>query len=96
MARSRKWQNPLKLALRYQALLANGKTKTDIARMMGSSRARVTQVMNLLNLHSEIQEYLNNSGRGMDTKLLTERRLRDIAVIHDREGQLTAFRKLIS
>jgi len=40
-ARRRKWQNPLRLALRYQALLENGKSKADIAGMMGSSRARV-------------------------------------------------------
>ena len=90
-----KWQNPLKLALRYQALLEGGKTKADIARIIGSSRARVTQVMSLLKLHPDIQVYLNNTKHDLDTELLTERRLRDIAAIQNSEDQLTAFRKLI-
>jgi len=89
-----KWQNPLKLALRYQALLEGGKTKADIARIMGSSRARVTQVMSLLKLHPDIQVYLNNTKHDLNTELLTERRLRDIAAIQNSEDQLTAFRKL--
>ena len=81
--------------MRYQALLDKGKTKADIARIMGISRARVTQFMNLLELHPEIQKYLNNTKYESDNKLLTERRLRDIAIIQSNEDQLTAFRKLI-
>jgi hypothetical protein len=95
MERSYKWQTPLRLALKYQILLENGRTKADIARIMGSSRARVSQVMGLLKLHPEIQEYLNNSEYNLDTKLLTERRLRNIAAIQNSEDQLAAFRKLI-
>lgn len=95
MERSRKWQDPLGLALRYQALLENGMTKVDIARMMGSSRARVTQVMSLLNLHPDIQEYLNNAKCKPDTKLITERGLRRIATIQDSNEQLRAFGMLI-
>ncbi len=58
---------------------------------MGSSRARVSQVMSLLNLHPEIQEYLKNAEYNLDAKPLTERRLREIAVIHDGKEPLTAF-----
>ena len=96
MARSHKWQNPLRLALRYQAFLEDGKTKADIARIVGSSRARVTQVMSLLKLHPEIQVYLNDTKHDLNAKLLTERRLRDVAAIQNSEDQLAAFRKLIS
>ena len=75
--------------------MENGKTRADIARTMGSSRARVTQIMSLLKLHPKIQDYLNNAKHDLDTKLLTERRLRDVAVIQNSEDQLEAFRKLI-
>ena len=75
--------------------MEQGKTKAEIARIAGVSRARVTQVMSLLNLHLEIQEYMNNAKHDLDAKLLTERRLRDIAAIQNSEDQLTAFRKLI-
>ena len=51
--------------------------------------------MSLLNLHSEIQEYLNNAEHSLDMQLPTERRLRDITIIQDSEDQLAAFRKLI-
>ena len=93
--RSHKWQNPLRLASKYQTLLDNGKTKADIARTMGISRARVTQVMSLLKLHPEIQDYLNNTKHSLDAKPLTERKLRDIAAIQSNEDQLTVFHKLI-
>ena len=63
--------------------------------MLGVSRARVTQVMNLLDLHPDIQKYLNNAKHNLGAKLLTERRLRDIAIIQNSEEQLAAFRKLI-
>jgi len=91
-----KWENPLKLAFYYRELMEQGKTKAEIARTAGVSRARVTQVMNLLNLHPEIQRYLNKSEHELDAKLLKQIRLRDIAVIHNTEEQLAAFRKLIS
>jgi hypothetical protein len=95
MERNHKWQNPLKLASKYQAFLKSGKTKADIARMVGSSRARVTQIMSLLSLHPDIQEYLNNAKHDLGMKLLTERKLREIAIIQDSNEQLRAFGKLI-
>ncbi|MFC1715298.1 hypothetical protein ACFL6S_16635 [Candidatus Poribacteria bacterium] len=96
MEQNHKWQNPLRLALGYQTLLENGKTKADIARMMGSSRARVTQIMSLLELHPDIQKYLNDTKNDLDAKLLTERKLRGIAAIRSSEDQLATFHELIS
>jgi len=90
-----KWENPMKMAFHYRELVEQGRTKAEIARMAGISRARVTQVMNLLNLHPDIQEYLKDTKRCLDAKLLTKRRLRHIAVIQNSEEQLTAFRELI-
>jgi hypothetical protein len=63
--------------------------------MMGISRARVTQIMSLLNLHPDIQEYLNNTKHDLNAGLLTERRLRGIAIIQNSEDQFAAFRKLV-
>ncbi|MFC1715293.1 hypothetical protein ACFL6S_16610 [Candidatus Poribacteria bacterium] len=79
----------------YRELVEQGRTKVEIAGMAGISRARVTQVMNLLNLHSEIQNYLSDAEHGLGTELLTKRKLRDVAAIQNSEEQLAAFRKLI-
>ena len=95
MKQSHKWQNPLKLVLRCQTSLEGGKTKTDIARMVGSSRARVTQIMGLLNLHPAIQDYLSSTKHDLDVKPLTERRLLSVVAIKNSEEQLTAFCELI-
>jgi hypothetical protein len=89
------WENPLKLAYYYRKLMEQGKTKAEIAGLAGVSRARVTQVINLLNLHSNIQKYLGNTKYNLDAKLLTERGLRQIAVVQDSDRQLRAFWELI-
>lgn len=93
--RHNRWENLLKLAFHYRELMEQGKTKAEIARTPDVSRARVTQVMNLLNLHPDIQEYLNNAKYKPDTKLITERGLCQIATIQDSNEQLRAFGKLI-
>lgn len=48
------------LAIYFDRLIREGKVKdyAEIARLGGVTRARVTQVMNLLNLASELQERL--------------------------------------
>lgn len=84
------------MAVHYRELVKQGRTKAEIARIAGISKARVTQVMNLLKLHPDIQKYLDDTKYDPDTKLPTERRLRDVAAIQNSEDQLTAFHKLIS
>jgi hypothetical protein len=54
------------------------KNKAEIARIEGISRARVTQILNLINLAPEIRNYLNFTADQNDLKTLTERRLRKI------------------
>ena len=48
------------LAIRFEELLENGTAAdyADLARMGNVSRARMTQIMNLLNLAPDIQESL--------------------------------------
>jgi hypothetical protein len=67
-------------AVEYQKMLSMGvaKNKAEIARIEGISRARVTQILNLINLAPEIRNYLNFTADQNDLKTLTERRLRKI------------------
>jgi hypothetical protein len=67
------------LAIRFDHLIRTGQVEdyADLARLGNVSRARITQIMNLLNLAPDIQEnllFLPNTIRGRD--LQTERELR--------------------
>ena len=64
-----------------------------LARLLGVSRAKITQMLNLLKLDDEIQGFI----LGLDEtdkrlKVMTERRLRPLAQIHDENEQLREFR----
>jgi len=59
------------------------KSKAELARKIGVSRARVTQILNLINLAPEIRNYLNFTTDQNDLKTLTERRLRKEFPISD-------------
>ena len=54
------------------------KNQSDLARKIGISRARVTQVMNLLKLDKSIIDHLEQIGDPMDKKIISERELRKI------------------
>ena len=85
-------------ALKYQRMLHSGivKSKAELARKEGLSRARVTQILNLINLAPEIQNYLMITTDRKDLKILTERRLRDLTKITDCKKQTQEFRQLLS
>ena len=82
--------------MRYKKLLDEPQINsfTDIANEMGVSRARVTQMLNLLKLAPYIQKYLLNLVYTQKIKYFTERRLRQIAVLKDRQEQIKIFNKL--
>ena len=67
------------LAHRFEGLLQSGVVKdyAELARLGHVTRARVTQIMNLLNLAPEIQEYL--LFLAADGQEVTERDLRRVA-----------------
>lgn len=74
------------LAIRFEQLIRDGEVRdlAEIARLGQVTRARVTQVMNLLHLAPEIQEAILDLPRvesGRDP--ITERELRAIAAIVD-------------
>jgi hypothetical protein len=70
------------LAIRFEQLVRNGVVAdyADLARLGRVTRARVTQIMNLLNLAPDIQEtilFLPRVEKGPDP--ITERQLRPVA-----------------
>lgn len=85
------------LAIRFDQLIRDGQVRdfADIARLGHVTRARVTQVMNLLHLAPDIQDQILNLPRvekGRDP--LTERDLRPIAALPDWRKQRTEWRKI--
>ncbi len=87
----------LALAHRWNRLIEEGVVSNyaEIARMMGLSRARVTQIMDLLYLAPEIQEEILVSTRSENLEFdLPERSIRPIARIPDWSNQRKLWRRL--
>jgi ParB-like chromosome segregation protein Spo0J len=59
-------------------MIDNGQVKnqSDLARKLGISRARVTQILRLLKLDPLIVQELEEFGDQLKSKIITERRLR--------------------
>ena len=70
-------------------------TKAKIATREGLSRARVTQIMNLLELPEGIQAFLRDPSAPVQIQAFSERRLRQILARHDRESQLRQWQDLV-
>ncbi len=87
------------LALRLERLLKDGEVAdyADLARLGHVTRARVTQIMNLLNLAPDIQEellFLPRTVKGRDP--IRERRLRPIAAVLDWRKQRRMWKQLLA
>ncbi|MCW5756711.1 MAG: hypothetical protein KIT54_05690 [Phycisphaeraceae bacterium] len=85
------------LAIRFEQLIRDGEVRdlADIARLGQVTRARVTQIMNLLHLAPDIQAailFLPRIEGGRDP--ITERDLRPVAAIVDWRKQRAAWRRL--
>ncbi len=74
------YRNPINLAREYKEMIDKGKVKNqaELAKTKGISRARVTQILNLLKLNKTIIENLEQIGDPMDKKVISERALRKI------------------
>jgi hypothetical protein len=78
------WQPPpiqrtLALAEEFRRQLdAGGVNQSGLARRHGLTRARVTQVLNLLKLHPAILSFLREMPPGPHARLFTERRVRPL------------------
>ena len=85
------------LALRFDRLIREGEVadQADLARLGNVTRARVTQIMNLLSLAPDIQEailFLPRTRSGRDP--IRERHLRPIAAILDWRKQRRLWKRL--
>jgi hypothetical protein len=84
------------LAIRFDQLIRDGVVadQAELARLGHVSRARVTQILDLLQLAPDIQEavlFLQRSERVRDTT--SERKLRPIAKMEDWRAQKKAWQK---
>ena len=76
------YRNPIYLAKEYKKMIVLGEAKNqaELARIKGISRARVTQILNLLKLDKSIIDNLEQIGDPMDKKVISERELRKIII----------------
>jgi hypothetical protein len=75
---ARVYRNPIILAHEWQQALDSGEygTQADFARQHGVSRARVTQVLQLLKLAPDVLACLVGLGDPLPSRIITERMLR--------------------
>src|SRR3954452_16459833 len=87
------------LAIRCEELVRSRVVRnyTDIAELGNISKARATQIMNLLNLAPDIQErLLSLPATTLPRDALTERHLRAVTALVSWEEQRAAFDGLVS
>ena len=72
------------------------KTQADLAREMGVSRVRITQIMNLLRLDSEVHERLLGLEDQRAIRFFSERRLRPLIQIEDPRRQMREFERMLA
>ncbi|MBA7548223.1 hypothetical protein ES705_40670 [subsurface metagenome] len=72
------YRNPIYLAREYKGMIDNdqAKNQSGLARKLGISRARVTQILDLLKLDSLIVEELEKFGDPLKSNVISERMLR--------------------
>ncbi len=85
--------HPIHLALEFQKMLERElvNNRSELAKRYGLSRARVTQIMNLLDLAPEIQEHLLQLKDRRSVRALSERRLRGLAQLRSHSAQVRRF-----
>ena len=90
-------ENPIVTALKLQALLDSGvyRTQSELAGGLGLSRARVTQIMNLLKLPRDIGEFLADCQDAAIRRYFTEQRLRALTGLLCPGEILPAFRGML-
>ena len=90
------YRNPICVALEWQRLLDSGEvpSRAELARRVGVSRARVTQVLRLLRLNSRVLESLIALGDPLPGRAVCERILRALVIL-PAEAQEAKTRMLV-
>lgn len=90
--------SPIETALEYAKVYAEPSivSKLQVAQRFGVTRARVCQIMNLLNLDKKIIEYLLNTKDVKEKNYWTERRLRQIAIVKEQDEQIRKFGEIVN
>lgn len=89
--------SPIEMARKFAEALREPSivSKAQVGRRFGVSRARVCQVLKLIQLDNSILEFLKAEADTGRTDFFTERRLRPIAAVQNRNRQLRMFNELI-
>lgn len=76
----RTYRNPIFLAREWKKMLESGEcaSQTELARALGVSRVRVTQILRLLRLDPKVLERITRLGDPLSSPTVTERKLRPI------------------
>ena len=87
LTNEKRHRNPIILAKELNERLGSGEfnSKADIAKSLGYSRARITQLLNLLSLSDQVLEQIRASGDYWVRPLVTERMLRALLVLQEEE-----------
>jgi len=75
---NRIYRNPIYLAKEYKQMIDNYdvKNQAELAQLKGVSRARITQILDLLKLNPLIIQKLERLGDPLKSNIITERMLR--------------------
>jgi hypothetical protein len=92
----RQYRNPVALAREWQGMLATGEcaSRAKLARRLGVSRPRVTQVLGLLDLAPDVVDALAALGDPLPRPIVTEHGLRSI-LRRPAEEQRHALRRMV-
>ena len=82
-------RNPIIVAQELQKLLDEGvySSKAELAGHLRISRARVTQILNLLKIDEEFQKYIFSLGDPLSSPIITERMIRYLINHPDEQRQ---------
>lgn len=86
----------LAMAEEFQALLEGGtvRSRAELARRNDLQRARVTQLMGLLELHPAIRDFVRGLGENVPDRAVTERKLKELMPLAHEVQLSVALKKL--